>query len=163
MEAKRPVPPIVRAIYERRLKRRCVVPPDANIMRKPEPEPKPGVIYISIISDTDSDSDETDDERAVAPVAPCRVKQEPRGGADTAKGPVPGGGAGLEPAPAMAKRVAGRFYLLNGKRRKWSGKRWLCQHGKVQSVCEPCGGSGICTHGQRRDRCHKCWLAKRNA
>ena len=31
-----------------------------------------------------------------------------------------------------------------------------CEHGRVRSVCQACGGGSVCEHGRVRSRCKAC-------
>lgn len=66
-------------------------------------------------------------------------------------------------APVDVKnRVHKRAYLVNGEAIKvWLGRgergNWGCIHGKPQSICAECGGSGLCDkHSKLLYTCSKC-------
>ena len=54
------------------------------------------------------------------------------------------------------ERHKGEKWLLKGKIRIWSGKKWHCEHNFESNKCVDCESVGICKHKIRRSRCIEC-------
>ena len=54
------------------------------------------------------------------------------------------------------ERHKGEKWLVKGKIRIWSGKKWHCEHNKQESICIQCGGSGVCKHNRKKASCVAC-------
>ena len=57
----------------------------------------------------------------------------------------------------VAEEVNDAGLSKKGTKRKRAPPKGPCEHGvKYRSQCKECGGSGICEHSRRRDRCKEC-------
>ena len=54
------------------------------------------------------------------------------------------------------ERNKGDKWLVRGKIRIWSGKKWHCEHNFESNKCVDCESVGICKHKIRRSRCIEC-------
>jgi hypothetical protein len=68
---------------------------------------------------------------------------------------------GVEPPPAeddpgKGNRKERVVYETKDGPRMWLYNRWMCEHGRIRSVCKECGGSSLCEHGRKRYFCKDC-------
>jgi hypothetical protein len=68
---------------------------------------------------------------------------------------------GVEPPrarkdPGKDHRVKGVVYDTKNGPRMWLYNKWMCEHGRIRSVCKECGGSSLCEHGREVRKCKEC-------